>query len=522
MSIYKENIALLTQLYQENNKNITKTAEAFAEKIGLPYKDNVRRVISNHVSKEIDPKQELESDDYKMAQTREIAKKQTYIITHAQNNTPVHKKFFEKVKAYQNFRDAELVVIAGRYKNPTSIFQDKKEDFWVKEVLPYLSAKREKIHKNLVILGDIKIQATSSRPLARKELISGDDSCVVGHPRVHLKSVDRLPTYEPKIMFSTGSVTLPNYTDSDTGKVAEAHHTLGFLIVEIDGENFHARQVTAEPNGDFIDFNWRVSEQGITRNEKVKAVVLGDVHYKNADKTLLQTIEQKILKRFKPENTVLHDLFDGTSVNHHAQKDPFYQYNLLKNGDNSLKKELTEIKHFLVNWQDYNPVIVRSNHDEWLDKYLVERDWKKDIENAELYFEYALIKLQGKDPKGIFPYIVDNWQIPNVRTLGINESFKPCAFELGIHGHLGSGGAKGTNNTFKRLSTKIIKNHDHTVFREDGVLSSGTCTKYDLGYNKGLTNWVQSITIEHDNGKAQQIIFKKNYTFEKQTDTSMV
>ena len=58
----------------------------------------------------------------------------------------------------------------------------------------------------------------------------------------------------------------------------------------------------------------------------------------------------------------------------------------------------------------------------------------------------------------------------------------------------------------------MIKAHDHTMYRRDGVISTGTVTKYDMGYNRGLTTWLQGFTIIHPNGKAQQLI-NVNYKF---------
>ena len=39
--------------------------------------------------------------------------------------------------------------------------------------------------------------------------------------------------YLPKMMMTTGSCTVKNYTDSKAGKKGEFHHTLGFVIIEI-------------------------------------------------------------------------------------------------------------------------------------------------------------------------------------------------------------------------------------------------------------------------------------------------
>ncbi len=52
---------------------------------------------------------------------------------------------------------ADIHVIAGRYKNPTSIFTDKTQETWSKDVMPYLDAGRHNVHDNMTIMSDYKI-----------------------------------------------------------------------------------------------------------------------------------------------------------------------------------------------------------------------------------------------------------------------------------------------------------------------------------------------------------------------------
>ena len=45
-----------------------------------------------------------------------------YVITSAQNATPVHIRFFNSLLTYCSHNSARLIVIPYRYKNPTSIW----------------------------------------------------------------------------------------------------------------------------------------------------------------------------------------------------------------------------------------------------------------------------------------------------------------------------------------------------------------------------------------------------------------
>ena len=67
-------------------------------------------------------KTEIESLQFEEAKKRQFDKtKKRFIVTWAQNDTAVHKKFLANIEAYAKFIDADIHIIAGRYKNPTSL-----------------------------------------------------------------------------------------------------------------------------------------------------------------------------------------------------------------------------------------------------------------------------------------------------------------------------------------------------------------------------------------------------------------
>jgi hypothetical protein len=86
----------------------------------------VRRWASERL--ELSEKEEPISEQYEEAKKRVFNKdKKRFIITWAQNNTPVHKKFFCNLTEYAKHIDADIHVIAGRYRNPTSIWSEDKK-----------------------------------------------------------------------------------------------------------------------------------------------------------------------------------------------------------------------------------------------------------------------------------------------------------------------------------------------------------------------------------------------------------
>jgi len=492
------------------------TVEKLAINLGNEFNVSERTVRKWFKKLGFKEKPEIESEQYEQAKKRKADKtKSRFIITWAQNNTPVHSKFFDNMKAYAEFIEADIHVIAGRYKNPTSVFSDREEDYWVDEVAPYLDANRHNIHKYVSVMSDVKIQPTATNPMSGLQGMSGINSCVFGSPKVQLEMIPVLEGNKPKMMLTTGSVTAMNYTDSKSGKKGEFHHVFGFVVVEIkDKETFFVRQVTADDKtGAFTDLFYKVENGQVNKTDSVAAIILGDIHYGHHDQEVLdKTVE--LMDKLVPEHVVLHDVFDGYSISHHELKDPFIQYAKEIHGTNSIEKEINDMLNGLKPFEKYkNVVIVRSNHDDFLDRWLKNEDWKKQptTKNSVAYMEYSamLLKQYAQNPydvKGVIPAII-NQKYPKFITLGRRSSYRVKNWELGQHGDIGSNGSRGSLLQFRKLNTKIIVGHYHSPGRKDGALAVGTSTTLRVNYNHGPSSWLQSHVIIHNDGKAQHINF---------------
>lgn len=500
----KSDIAWITKLYasKEPRKSIQKT---------IANKFNVERRTVRHWAKKLELVNKP-STDFASAQSKILGKKKYYIVSWGQCSTPVHLDFLKNLEAYADFINAEISIIAGRYRNPTSIFPDSDKEVWDKNIRPYLDANRQVIHPHMELLSDIKIHPTAKMPLSSFEGLSSGRSCIIGHPRVHQKVVPALNGYKPKMMLTTGACTVRNYTDSKAGKIGEFHHTLGFVIVELDGSDFHVRQVTAdEKTGAFTDLNKYVSKGVVKKANKAEAIVFGDIHVGDHDgECIVSTL--KICDILQPKVAVLHDLLNGHSINRHEQKNPFSRFSKLKSNNHTLKGEIDNVIAFTetlaeetIDYLD-EIIVVNSNHDAWIESYLISSDWKKDIPNALSYMKYSTMMLESKAPKGVFAAILDEENIfGKTKTLALDESYRIKDWELGVHGHEGTNGSRGNPNQFKKLSTKMITGHTHSPSRIDGVVTVGTSTYLRVGYNTGASGWLQSHAILNADGKVQQI-----------------
>lgn len=507
-SIISDQFLDLAKEYIKHDNNITAAAKYCCHKLALEYDDNYRRQLSSKLEKKKITKNKVvieQTEDFILAKKRKLDKRRkTFIISWAQNGTPIHDNFFNNLVAYSDHLKAGLHIIAGRYKNPTSVFTDKDKDSWADEVLPYLDANRHHVHEHLEILSDIKISPTASTPLSGLNGISGLESCIIGHPRMHLKSLPVLDGYPNKLLVSTGACTVENYTDSKAGKKAKFHHNLGAVIVELDGDHFHIRQITADDEGNFYDLFHRVKKGKVKDNLKgCEAAILGDIHVRKQDRKAVN-VSFKLLDRMKPNHTIIHDILEGESVSHHARKNPFEMLRIEENDLGNLEQELDEMVEWVSDRLKYNLVFTRGNHEDFLDRWLQNTDWRKDT-NKKAYLKYSNIVADGLAPKGVVPYILDMTFGDRIKTLGRNDSYRVKEFELALHGDYGAGGSRGGPTQFKNMNTKNVTAHSHSPHREDGHFRVGTLTMLRLGYNQGLSSWMHTNVLIYPDGKAQHV-----------------
>lgn len=216
-------------------------------------------------------------------------------------------------------------------------------------------------------------------------------------------------------------------------------------------------------------------------------------------------------RKFGVNMVVLHDIFDGKSVNHHELNNPFAQLKNEESGDFDLEKEINAILDFINKNKKLFFLVISSNHDDFLDRWLKNTDWRKSL-NKRAYLKFANIVANGEAPKGVINYVLEKYT-KNTTCLSLNSSFRLHGWELSQHGHLGTNGSRGSVAQFKNLNTKTITAHSHTPAREDGSVVVGTLTKKRLNYNNGASSWMHSNVLIYPNGKASHLnIINGRYT----------
>lgn len=461
-----------------------------------------------------DQKSEAREPDENPRFARPLSGVKRFIITSAQNATPVHADFFASLVNYCDFNEAELVVIPLRYKNPTSKWSDSQEntEVWDPVLQPYLYNQRKKLNENLTLVADIKTVPTATKPLSGFESITAASSGIFGHTKLQMTCIPTPSGRYPKIMTTTGAVTIKNYTDSKAGKKGEFHHALAAVVVEIIGKKFFLRHVNATRDGSFIDLKHEYSSSGVTPAAPALALVFGDTHRVFIDKKVEQATYGKsgMVDELDPQHLVFHDLHDGYARNPHHRLDPFSE--IAKRGADMhiVEKEVREdVKWLKKVCGERKGIVVPSNHDNFFARWIMDTDWRRDPDNAAFYLETAKIMVDsvkmtesGASRIDPFTYWVDRLKgSSSITCLKRDESFSLGGVELSLHGDQGPNGARGSVQNLRRIGVKTMVGHSHSPAIEEGCYQVGTSTPLQLEYNSGPSSWLNAHGVIYANGK---------------------
>lgn len=440
-----------------------------------------------------------------------------YIVTAAQNATPVNSEFWAVLQRIAKHRHGRIVVVPLRYKNVTSRWRGSQEnaEWWTGEVEPYLCNQRHQLNSNLTLMADYKIQATQSSPLTSKEAISLASSGIYGHTKMQLRSVAVPSGRMGKVNITTGACTEQNYTDSGAGRTGEFHHSLSALVVEVvDDKRFHMRRLHFDrATSSVIDGarGERYTATRVVRAPRPLALVEGDTH---VDFTcpLVEQATQQILTELNPEYDVLHDVLDSYSCNPHHWGNPFNARAKRMTGRDDVEAEVRRAIEFIRGRaKNRKCVIVGSNHDNMLARWIEKGDWKLEPTAGGFYLRTALAMWEGThmEPSGMvrpdpFLYWLMQEKIPNVLDAG--TSFSLADVELALHGHQGPNGARGSIHNLRRLGTKVIIGHAHSPGEDEGAMQTGTSTLLRLEYNHGASSWLNAHGLLQADGKRQLLI----------------
>jgi hypothetical protein len=427
-----------------------------------------------------------------------VSKQKRYILTAAVLGQSLNRPSFESVLNYHNQRDAELVIL------PT-VGNNKEDVEYAEELKDYIPHFAEEYTFNERIKAlDLLIKPQQINPLTGiPRLGHKHSSIVVASPKQQMVVVPTTGTSHPHMLHSTGVITNPDtYRYSRQGVLARQDHVIGGLIIETDGPKmFHLRQFQMDKDGSFCDLGF------IYKRDKIEpitatAFVLGDYHAGWHVETVVKSW-MEICKIIKPKYVLIHDLFDGCSISHHHQHDIKAQIKRPAHLS-TIERELQTVGQELIRWHkafpDVQLVVVRSNHDEHLDRYLKEGRYVDDRMNHRLALDLACYYLDGYNP--IEVWLSKNMGINWVKWLKRNDSFKQHGIELGCHGDKGNNGTRGSAQSAEISFGKSIRGHEHTpgILRE--TMTVGTTADLHPDFTMGSpSSWLNTSAILYPTGQ---------------------
>ena len=445
-----------------------------------------------------------------------------YILTSAQNNTHVHQKCLDNLLALAKHYDATFLVGTFSYnknaygplavKRGTFTGYDRKE-WYDQKITPYISDSRIALANGLLWCGEMNMLPTANDPLEGLETYSGRKSAIFPHAKLAMRSIATMQGEGTKLNYTTGTVTLKNYLQKKAGLKAEHHHNFGAVLVEVNSEgNWWVRQLELDEHNAIQDLDVVAKDGKVTRGNPIEAITWGDLHATVVDPIIFELSAGKggMLDTLRPNYQFIHDLFEGVSFNHHAAKNPHDKFAAFLRGYDTVTSEIkvtkTGLDKYLRPWAE--TLVVDSNHDNWLMRWLREHDYRNDPRNALLFLEAQLEvykQMAGNNER----FHLIEWAMQkfgcskDVKFLRQDESFKICGkkIECGMHGHLGPDGARGTPANLNKVGRKANTAHTHSAGIHNGLYVAGTSTKLQMDYNHGPSNWSHSHIVTYPSGK---------------------
>lgn len=434
------------------------------------------------------------------------------IVVAVQNNTEMHKDFWELLKQYASDTASKIVACPILYNKSAWAQPDDVEEksTWFATPKSMMLESRTEINGVLVV-ADAHVLPTAKNPLSGFQALGeGFDTVVIPASKIALECLPALKGAKGKTLISTGTATLKNYIQRKVGQTSETEHNFGFVVIEPDGR---VRQVEYIA-GAFFDFDGEKPYQYGEAHFGSPVLVLGDIHAEKCNVDRLWAMNA-LIKKTGASEVVIHDLLDFTSRNHHNRKNHFFRYQHDQQGD-SIQGDVEKASKALDtlgSGANCEFLIVESNHDRALDRWLCEADYREDTVNAETYLILALAKLKA---------IKNSWYF-NAFEVAIGEFggdlentvfFNPTdasivryGVELGNHGDKGPNGSRGSIQGFRKLGMPLVIGHSHTPGIAGKVYQVGVGGDLDMGYNEGPSSWRHAHCLVFPNGQ-RQIIFE--------------
>jgi hypothetical protein len=281
-----------------------------------------------------------------------------------------------------------------------------------------------------------------------------------------------------------------------------------------------------------------VADAEVTTGHRVKAMTCADIHVRKLDQLNTMAVfgwdmrgnegkyQNSMVEVLNPENIIVHDIFDNEARNHHHVHDNAHSYEMAIRGRDSVEDEVIQCGDFLARAAGYDRLVIvaEGNHDIALEKYVREGRYRNDginvrfglqLEDAYLgYVEKRSLAIDTDMPVPRFSLLeyAIRTKLPQLsdKVEWCHDGYSHLidGIEIGNHGFRGANGAKGSVAGFARAGRKMSIGDKHSPEIDEGVYVSGAMNLRH-GYNKGLSGWAVTQTLQYQDGKRALVTLQK-------------
>lgn len=493
-----------------------------------------------------------EFNDERLARfVSQIRKSKRLVITTAIAGADVDQNFLDSLETYCKANNAILVIIPAD-RRTFRLDEALMTSEWIHPTINEIELSK------YLRLANARVMAKNFDPLTSLDRVGPrGQSVLVGSPKMFARVVPTVRNAEhPHLLLSTGAITRSDSYNSEIYRsqrgdyIAENDHVMGALVLELEtssalAENadinpYHMRHIEyKEARQGFVDLGSLYQAKGKISEERPLALVLGDLHLGDLDEAAKKKAFELIAK-VRPRTLVLHDSFNGHSVSHYTEQDFIEKIKQIDSGRSDLVTELGMHVEFLNELLALDPDLKIidnvSNHNLWLSRWIRSRSFATDSRNAKMGLilatamtvekvenpiEFAATVLGTREQnKELFKHVISDPERVIFMRIGENtrdserlsallESESDLGLELGIHGHVGANGARGSIRSLQKAEDVLVFGHTHTYNRRNRTINIGTMTKLNLGYNReGVSGWVQQLALVGNHHEVQVLNFQ--------------
>lgn len=454
---------------------------------------------------------------------KELLKSNLILITSAVSDKLVDRDFYEAIQHWKTVTGGKVIILPSH--DPASQRSSLGDDLFDPLIQSeFVTRESLSINSNLHI-SDVFVTAKQLDPTANMEqLAHKEGSSIFASPKQRWRPVSVDDVFKPRMLMTPGAITVNDYTSNLTraqrlAKFAEINHVLGGMIVEIESDDIcYPRIITFDKNDkSFIDMGTKYKKDSV---EKVKCRFLkpGDWHAGETDSGVRKAIKDAATF-FSPQYITADDLFNGKSISPFNARLSLTQAIIRAKEKVTLNYELQcymDEANFLRSLAE-ELIILKSNHDEWLESWLDRGFYQKDPENFEMGNKLISAMLAYGDPfKYAYEEVWGHGPDHNITWLRKDQGFIVDGCEIGRHTHLGPKGTRNpTLQQLKKAYHNIVGGHSHCTEIDGDAIRVGTSSILNPVYTHGSpSDWTQSFAVGYEGG-SKQVFFIFNGKWRK-------